>query len=406
MFGHTPLVMVEDDAALQALVETLSRSSVIAVDTEADSFHHYQEKLCLIQLSDLHADYIVDPLKVTDLSPLAPLFADPRVVKVLHGGDYDVVSLKRDHGMSLVNVFDTMIGAQFAGLPRFGLADLIDQFFGVRLDKRYQRHDWAQRPLEDDHLDYARGDTHWLLALREVLITRLRKVGRLEAHAEECEALTQREWGGRTAGAADFLRVKHVGRLEEDGMRVLRAVWRYRDGQARDMDRPAFKVLPDEVLAALAQERPTERAAFDAIVRPGGGMARRHGEALFAAVQAGLADTEPLPDPDDRKPAKARQAPAALGSAAAERLMLALKAWRNAVVDREGLAPVVVANNDLLKSIARLAPASTEALAAVPGVRKWQVAAYGPQILAVVAGAVPAGVGGGDGGGKKRRRRR
>ena len=122
MFGHTPLVMVEDDAALQALVETLSRSSVIAVDTEADSFHHYQEKLCLIQLSDLHADYIVDPLKVTDLSPLAPLFADPRVVKVLHGGDYDVVSLKRDHGMSLVNVFDTMIGAQFAGLPRFGLS--------------------------------------------------------------------------------------------------------------------------------------------------------------------------------------------------------------------------------------------------------------------------------------------
>lgn len=404
MFGSTPLIMVEDDATLRAVVETLSRSSVIALDTEADSFHHYQEKLCLIQLSDLHADYIVDPLKVPDLSPLAPLFADPSIVKVLHGGDYDVVSLKRDHGMSLVNVFDTMIGAQFAGLPRFGLADLIDQFFGVRLDKRYQRHDWALRPLEDDHLDYARGDTHWLLALREVLITRLRRVGRLEAHAEECEALTQREWGGRSAGAADFLRVKHTGKLDDEGLRVLRAVWRYRDGQARDMDRPTFKVLPDEVLAALAQERPTTRAAFDEIVRPGGGMARRHGEALFAAVQAGLADTEPLPEPEDRKPAKAKAAPAALGSAAAERLMLALKAWRNGVVDREGLAPVVVANNDLLKSIARLAPRTLDELAAVPGARKWQVGAYGAQILAVVSGAAPPE--GAAGGGAKRGRRR
>ena len=109
MFADTPLHMIEDDESLAALVEKLRTRDVIGVDTEADSFHHYQEKLCLVQISDLEADYIVDPLKVTDLTPLKSVLEDPDIVIILHGGDYDVVSLKRDFGIHINNIFDTMI---------------------------------------------------------------------------------------------------------------------------------------------------------------------------------------------------------------------------------------------------------------------------------------------------------
>ena len=256
MFGDTPLVMVESDEALVAAVASLSSASVLGIDTESDSFHHYQEKVCLVQISDLHTDYVIDPLRVGDMSPLGALFAERSIVKVFHGADYDVVSLKRDFGFKFANLFDTMIASQFLGLPRIGLADLIESNFGHVVDKRYQRHDWAQRPLEDEHLEYARGDTHFLPALRELLTLRLERSGRLRSVMEECRLMENREWQGRTRDPSDFLRVKGARQLDELSQRVLRSLYAYRDQEAASMDRPAFKVIPDPVLLELARTRP------------------------------------------------------------------------------------------------------------------------------------------------------
>src|SRR4051812_48265860 len=113
MFGDTPLVMVESDTALRDAVERLRVAPVIGVDTESDSFHHYQEKVCLVQVSDTATDYIIDPLSISDMSPLGDLMGNPDQVKVFHGADYDVVSLKRDYGFKFSNLFDTMIASQF-----------------------------------------------------------------------------------------------------------------------------------------------------------------------------------------------------------------------------------------------------------------------------------------------------
>jgi ribonuclease D len=175
MFDDAPL-MVEDDEALVALAERLRSATVIGVDTESDSMYHYKEKVCLVQITDAHGDIIVDPLTIDDMSPLEPIFADPSVVKIFHGADYDIVSLKRDFGYQTNNLFDTLVAAQFLGLQGLGLADLIGRFFGIPIDKKFQRHDWSRRPLHPEHLDYARGDTHWLLALREILLRRLERV--------------------------------------------------------------------------------------------------------------------------------------------------------------------------------------------------------------------------------------
>ena len=379
MFGKTPLVMIEDDAALAEMVAAIKGAPVVGVDTEADSFHSYQEKVCLVQLSDLQTDYIIDPLSIKDMSPVGDIMGDPSTVKVLHGADYDIVSMKRDFGCTFVNVFDTMISAQFLGFDRVGLADLIRKFFGHTIDKKYQRHDWSKRPLLPEHLDYARGDTHWLPAIRELLLIHLRRSGRLEAVSEEFELVSQRVWQGRTHSEADFLRVKGAKTLSDEQQRVLRAVWAYRDKQAQAANRPAFKLIPDPFLLALSKSMPVSEEDLAKMARRGSSMIRRHGSSLLKAVAEGMADERPIPDvPRPQRSRTVRSGPGI------DRYLLPLKEWRNARVERTGVAPVAVANNTLLKEISRLVPADMDALAQVPGIRRWQVADFGEELLTVV----------------------
>lgn len=403
MFGETPLKMVETEAQLREAVERLRDAPVLGIDTESDSFHHYQEKVCLVQISDLHSDYIVDPLSVRDLSPLGDLFGNSAQVKIFHGADYDVVSLKRDYGFRFSNLFDTMIAAQFLGMPRIGLADLIERWFGHVIDKRYQRHDWAQRPLEQEHLEYARGDTHFLPALREILSSKLARTRRLGPVIEECRVVEDREWQGRVHDPADFLRVKGSRQLDETAQRVLRALYAYRDREASSMDRPAFKVIPDPVLLEIARIRPTSAEEVTAMMRRGSGLARRHGAGLAEAVQAGLADETPLPTAPAREPRAA--AAEGLRGREAERLLARLKEWRNDIVSRDNVAPVTVAANGLLREITRRAPRTMEELVQVPEIRAWQVESHGEtlvQLVNEVLGDIPAA----DPTGAKRRRRR
>ncbi|MEC8192728.1 MAG: HRDC domain-containing protein [Myxococcota bacterium] len=380
MFGKTPLVMIEDADALAAMVEKVSGAPVVGVDTEADSFHSYQEKVCLVQLSDLETDYIIDPLAIEDMTPLNRIMEDPNTVKVLHGADYDIVSMKRDFGCTFVNVFDTMISSQFLGFERIGLADLIQRFFGHTIDKKYQRHDWSKRPLLPEHLDYARGDTHWLPALRELLNIHLNRSNRADAVAEECELVALRTWQGREHTEADFLRVKGARTLSVEQQRVLRAVWAYRDGEARSANRPAFKLIPDPFLLTLAKSQPSNEAELAKLARKGSSMVRRHGPALLRAVQEGLLDEREIPAIP--KPSRTRATRAGPG---ADRYLVPLKEWRNERVRRSGIAPVAVANNALLKEIARLAPADMQALREVPGIRRWQIADFGEELLELVA---------------------
>jgi len=400
MFDGTPLIMIESTEALVDLVGKLKNCKVVGVDTESDSFHHYQEKVCLIQLSDLEQDYIVDPLKIDDMSSLGEIMADPDIVKILHGADYDVVCMKRDFGYEFSNLFDTMISAMFLGMPKIGLADLIDHFFGVYIDKKYQRHDWAKRPLLPEHLEYARGDTHWLAALRELLTRRLEQAERLDAVLEECAILEEREWVGRGAEETAFLRMKGIGTLDEGTLRVLRALWEYRDGQARKLDRPSFKVLPDHFLISVAQRAPRTEAELAGTAKKGSSMLRRHGTALVEAVEMGIADERPIPK--NTKPPRERTP---RNGAGIDRFLGPLKSWRNEKVRKGGVAPIAVVSNNLLKEIARAAPQDLDALAEVPGVRRWQLADLGEEILAVLQ-SVPTRSSTGSSRRRRRRRRK
>ena len=395
MFEHTPLVMVEDAKELRRVAERLSTKRVIGVDTESDSFYSYKEKVCLVQISDDEADYVIDPLAVSDLSPLAPVMADPDVVKILHGADYDVVCLKRDFGFEFRNLFDTLIAAQLLGLPRVGLADLINANFGIKLDKLYQRHDWSRRPLRTEHVEYARGDTHWLLALRSNFLRKLRRAGRIRHLREECKLIEKREWKGREFDPDGYLSIRGSEKLDDTGKRVLRRLYLYRDGEARKMNRPTFKVIPDSVLVKLAGRRPEGRDALDKAIPSKSAMKRRHAKGLVQAVRDGLEDDFPIPDKRKKKRGGRRpknQPRPRLRGRAAERAMAELKAWRNELIDSgQGYTPYTTASNSVLKAIASVRPSTLDELRKVPDVRRWQVRDYGEEILAILDKVDPRG---------------
>ncbi|MCA9494878.1 MAG: HRDC domain-containing protein [Myxococcales bacterium] len=386
MFEDTPLVMVETPEALDELVERLRKVRVVAIDTESDSSHAYQEKVCLIQVSDLTTDYIVDPLAIGDISALGEILSDPAIVKVLHGADYDIVCLRRDYDFQIRGLFDTLLAAQLVGLERIGLADLVVRYFGIELDKAFQRHNWALRPLLAEHIEYARGDTHFLLALHEVLIRELRRVGKLRHQREECQVLERRRWQGRTNDPDAWRDARGAHDLDEDGLRVLRKLWRYRDEQARKMDRPVYKVIPDDVLMELADTRPETERELDGVINPKSAMRRRHGRRFLEMIAAGLADDTPLPAPKSKdKPRKQRPKTGLrtrLRGRTADRVLADLKLWRNEVIARNPrLNSFSVASNSQLKHIATYRPRTLDELGQVPDVRKWQVRDYGEELL-------------------------
>jgi len=378
----TPLVMITDPDSLAKACEAMKGEPVLGIDTESDSMYSYQEKVCLIQISDRQQDYIIDPLAVRDLGPFLELVSDPDVVKIFHGADYDIVSLKRDYGCEIPNLFDTMVTSQILGLPKVGLADLVHRYFDVKLDKKYQRYNWAKRPLLPEHFDYARGDSHFLLPLREILLHKLEETGRKAIADEEFERLALRSWTEKPFDPDDFVRMKHSSGLDEVGLKVLRALFVYRDGQAKGMNRPPYKVIPNQVLLLLARKRPESMDALNKMVRSGSSMVRRHGGAMVEAVKVGMADKTPLPS--RKRESGGEKAP--YGGRETERLFQKLKGWRQEFVSAESIPMAMSASNNQLKALAGWRPKDMEGLRALPDLRNWQIERYGESWLEILAG--------------------
>ncbi|MFQ5507948.1 MAG: ribonuclease D [Leptospirillia bacterium] len=374
-------ILIEDTPTLSRFVEDLKRCPELAVDIEANSLHHYTERVSLIQLTGREADgslhhAILDPFSGADVQLLAPLMADPEVVIMFHGADYDVVSLKRDYGFTFTNLFDTMIAARAAGMERFGLADLVNGFFGVTLNKKYQKYNWGARPLSKEALDYAHLDTRYLPEIVDLIMPKVVENGRADMLEEECRLLEKREWVGRVPGPDGYLQMKGAAKLPENAQRVLRELYGLREKIAEKRDLPTFKVLGNDLLLTLARKAPKNAQALEAVAGRTNRSVRRYGPEILDAVAAGLVSTEPLPT---RKPAKGRRF-----TREDDQLFRVLRDWRNKHAKKEGVEPALVVNNHVLQESAATRPTSVGEMAGVDGVRQWQLNRYGEDIVAVI----------------------
>ena len=364
-----PILLTRPDQVYD-LARTLLAEPIIAVDTESNSLHAFQEQVCLVQFSTPQADYLVDPLAVPDLSPLAEVFASPQVEKVLHGADYDVLTLRRDFGFAFANLFDTMIAARILGYSRVGLGALLESFFGIRLNKRFQRADWGQRPLPQALLDYARLDTRYLIPLRHRLRAELEEAGLWPLAQEDfarLAALTPRE-NGRAPWE-----VKGAHLLTPQQRAVLAELVTYRDRLAQKRNWPRFKVLSDRTLLAVAQHLPRRMEDLRRMPELTPGLVRRYGRALLQAVERGL-QASPRPAPPRARPDEAYLA-----------RVEALRRWRQAKARTMGVPSDVVLPRTVLEAIAARNPQNEDELAEVMAETPWRRAHFGAEILSVLA---------------------
>jgi ribonuclease D len=220
-------------------------SPLCAVDTEADSLHRYRESLCLVQFSAAGQSVLIDPLAIQDLTPLGDYLAEATVW--MHGADYDMTMFKREFGRLPAVVYDTQIGARLLGVRRFGLGDLVSQYFGVELSKSSQKADWGKRPLSPKMVEYALNDVDFLLEMGGIITSKLREQGRYGWFEESCEA-ARRKVLERDEAKEEVWRVRGSGRLDRRGLACLRALWEWRDAEAKAWDRPSFMVLPNQQL--------------------------------------------------------------------------------------------------------------------------------------------------------------
>lgn len=278
-------VLVGDAAALAELVRALADEPLIALDTESNSFHVYRERVCLVQISTRRGDFVVDPFSV-DVRPLGPVLAGAEAL-VLHGADYDVRCLKREYGFALPALFDTMAAARRLGRTGLGLSALVEQHFGVRLAKDFQRSDWGRRPLAAEQVRYAALDTHFLLPLFDLLAAELRQRDLWDPARQEFARIAAVEPRPRVFDPEGWRRLKGARDLDPAGRAVLRALWILREERASALDRPPFKVMPEQAMLEVARRRPGSEAELLRIPGVTSVVLRRMGEALPAAVAAG-----------------------------------------------------------------------------------------------------------------------
>ncbi|MFN2441703.1 MAG: ribonuclease D [Thermoanaerobaculia bacterium] len=365
---------IDTQPEFDAWIATVASAPTLAIDTEADSLHSYFDKVCLVQMSIPGHDVLIDPLAGIDLSPIGPILADRSITKIFHGGDYDLRILNRDFGFEVNNLIDTVICAQLLGYEAFGLGALLARHFKIEVNKAHQRADWAKRPLTRELRDYAATDTRHLIELAGILRSELEALGRWEWAIEEFERLETIRFSPGEPDEEGWRKVKGSGRLDRRGMAVLAQLHAWRDGQAQNADRPAFKILGTEALLAISTRRPKTEEELRQIPGMAAWQGRKYAGEILPMVERALA----LPESElpERKAAKGWQRDREL-----ERMVEKLKVIRDRIAGDLKIDPSLLAPRHVLTAIAMQKPTTPAELQSVPNLRRWQRSLLGEAIL-------------------------
>ncbi len=377
-----PPIWVDKPASFRAMLAHLRGEPALAVDTESNSLYVYKEQVCLIQISVPGTDYLIDPLALKEISGLGPLLADATVLKVLHGAEYDVSVLHRDFGFVLANLFDTMWASRILGWPAHGLAALLEEHFGVQLNKKYQRANWGLRPLPAAQLDYARLDTHYLLPLHEIQQRELDAQQRWPQARHRFHQLVETRWEHKDFDPHSFWRLSGVRQLDDEGRGVLQELYLFRERQAQVENRPTFRVISNKALVALSEQRPQSWRGLQQIKGISYRMAKRYGQGMLAAIRRGAQNPIPWGDRPRAENGTGRNGPP---SPAAQARFEALRAWRNATAEARGVEPDIVLTNHFLWAIAQRHPRGKKDLTGDGLLARWQVDEFGDELLAILS---------------------
>jgi len=367
--------LIDTASKLLRFAQVADKADMVAVDLEADSMFHYQEKVCLLQMAANGKCVVIDPLKVKDLSPLKPVFANSRIRKVFHGADYDVRSLYRDFDITINNLFDTQLASMYLGYTETSLEAVVASRFGVELDKKYQKKDWSQRPLPPEMVAYAASDVLYLIPLAQKLIDELKARDRLDWVQEGCCLLSQVRPPENHLPM--YLKFRGAGRLTPRQLAILEELLKLRDAIAQQKDRPLFKVINNKALLKIATDPPAsfKQLANSQILSQK--QLDMYGAGLMAAVKQGKQV------PENQLPRYPRKRAPRLSPRIPKRVK-ALRSWRDETAARLKLDPALLLNKALIREIAIAKPKTREDLSQVAHIHKWQVDSFGDHIISIL----------------------
>lgn len=370
--SNNPGGVISRGEDVAALARHLMESTVIAIDAEMDSYFSYQTKLCLIQISTPEQDFLIDPLTDADLSCLQGPLCHPGITKILHAGDNDVPFLVERIGGRVEPIFDTHVAARVLGLPKAGLGGLLSQFLGLEVDKAFQRADWRQRPLPPDMLEYARGDTRYLIPIWQILDKMLREQG-LVLEAESAFLRTnQSPPQARKFNPQAFLQSPEARRLSAYHKARLRDLYRWRDDLARRLDEAVFRILPDGLMLPLSM---FEGNAAELKAQFRHSTIRQHAQDIVEVlVRAADEPYRPEATPPPEPFLKGRQLAR----------FEALRRWRNELAKELAIEPDRVVTNRILKNVVLQNPETLAELARVEGMEAWRMEKFGAALWSAV----------------------
>lgn len=368
-----PPVWVNSPASFQKMLLDVSAQTRVAVDTESNSLHAYRERVCLIQFSTPRHDYVVDPFAITELDALAPIFKNPKIEKIFHASEYDLICLHRDYGFEFANLFDTMQAARVLGYPAVGLDTLLAEKFQLKMDKRHQKADWGARPLSPAQIDYARQDTHYLFDLRDLLETELREKDRWELALEDFARSCKVEDSKEKLNGSSWKRFGGRKDVNERELTILSELCHSRDSIAEKLDRPPFKVIDDNLLLEIAKKLPEKDVDLAGIGLSPKQIRLWGGEILAAAKRGRAAPLVKLEQP--KRP-----------NEAVLRRLEKLKTWRKKVAQELKVESDIVLPKIYLGLFAENPPKTLRELETAMVDSPWRFNAYGTQILGLFGG--------------------
>lgn len=384
------VILVDRAADLPAIAARCARAEAVALDVEANGLFAYRPKLCAMQIAWREGSAVwvavIDPLAAPP-EPLSGVLCEGGPVKVLHDLAFDARMLE-EAGLPLGNVRDTSIAARLLGYTSAGLAALVELELGVKLDKRYQQHDWSERPLRPEQLRYLANDVLYLLELDDRFAAKARALDIEDEIAAECAYRLEAARKPPKDTRPSYARVKGAAALDAVGRAALKRLCEARDAAATRVDVPPFKVISNESLLDLARTRP--RSAGEVAARSGGGRGARLAATWLRAIEQGVLEGD-VPEEE-----RALFEPVRM-----DRLMVArrraiegrISAWRRAEAKRRGVDEQVILPGHCAQALAGVlaardvkSPDLREAIAKIAGLGAKRFERYAGEFAGLLEG--------------------
>lgn len=301
-FESTSAIFVDTPESLATMLAELKTAKEIAIDVEHHDNRSYIGMVSLLQISTRNQDWIVDTLKPwrRKLECLNEVFADPNIVKILHGAYMDIIWLQRDLGLYVVGLFDTYFAARSLGYPGASLAYLLDRFVGFKAQKQYQIADWRIRPLTKELFEYARADTHFLLYIFDNMRNELIKKSDF-SNADKNKVQDVLEKSKETAlqryehpvydvkyglGGSGWYKLisRTPAQFTPQQFAVFRAVHQWRDNLSREEDESPLFIMPNHAVFSVARAMPLDKTALYNAVQHVSHIVRAHADELVRVV--------------------------------------------------------------------------------------------------------------------------